>query len=182
MQPRRVLVIEDDDAVRLALEVFLSSEDGIGEVETAADGSSGVEAARRLEPDVIVTDSSMPGVSGGDLGRALRDSCPAATIVSFSGLLQDAPWADHRIQKGGPETFDQLAQAVAGATPRPAPVAPARPRDRLAHDLRNVLTPVGGYASLLESGVDQMDAEQVREIAQRMLAAVDRALGMIDSL
>ena len=181
MGERRVLVIEDDPAVRLALEVFLSAEDGVAEVFTAEDGDRGIEGARRLNPDVIVTDSSMPGVAGSELGRSLRDSCPAATIISFSGLIQDAPWADHRIQKGGAETFDELARAVAGA-PLPADPPKTEAGRKHMHDIRNALTPIAGYASLLESGAEDMSPEQVREVARRMTDAVERTIGLLDTL
>src|SRR5687768_3601268 len=115
MKPRRVLVIEDDPAVRLALEVFLSAESAVGEVTTAPDGDTGLASAQDFQPHVIVTDSTMPGTSGDKLGRSLRSVCPEATIISFSGLLNEARWADHRIQKGGPDTFDALARAVTSA-------------------------------------------------------------------
>lgn len=181
MGERRVLVIEDDPAVRLALEVFLAAEDGVAEVVTAEDGNRGIDGARRMRPDVIVTDSSMPGVSGAELGRSLRESCPSATIISFSGLIQDAPWADHRIQKGGPDTFDELARAVAGS-PVQKPDGPTEQvHRRNVHDLRNALTPIAGYASLLESGLDEMDPQQVRDLAQRMIEAVERANRMLDT-
>ena len=181
MADRRVLVIEDDAAVRLALEVFLTAEEGVAEVATAPDGDTGVHTARSLRPDVIVTDSTMPGMSGEELGRALRTSCPEATIISFSGLMRDAAWADHRIQKGGPDTFDELARAVSGA-----PVVAETPlktttREEL-HDLRNLLTPVTGYASLLQGGAENMPPGQVRELAERILESVDRVNRMLDSL
>ena len=184
-----MLVIEDDPAVRLALEVFLAAEVGVGEVTTAADGDEGVAAAQSIAPDVIVTDSTMPGVSGDGLGRSLRASCPDATIISFSGLTKEAPWADHRIQKGGPDTFDALARAVSGAptsTPSTMPVetasdAQVKQRKKI-HDLRNLLTPVAGYASLLETSAEQMDPEQVRDIAERMIQAVDRVNQLLDKL
>lgn len=181
MDPRRVLVIEDDPAVRLALEVFLSAEPGVGEVTTAADGDQGVQAAADFSPNVIVTDSTMPGKSGDELGRSLRALCPSATIISFSGILNTAPWADHRIQKGGPDTFDALAGAVTGGERVDAsdatiemPSGEDAERRRKLHDLRNCLTPLTGYASLLESGADDLQADQVRDIARRMNQAIDR--------
>ena len=190
MEPRRVLVIEDDPAVRLALEVFLSAESAVSEVSTAADGDSGLSSARDFRPHVIVTDSTMPGTSGDKLGRSLRSTCPDATIISFSGLLNEASWADHRIQKGGPDTFDALAQAVTNAPTvreRVHQEAAALPhsmseRQSKIHDLRNGLTPLAGYASLLEAEADTMEAAQVREIAERMRSAIDRMIGMLNEL
>lgn len=181
MTERRVLVIEDDAAVRLALEVFLAAEDGISEVATAEDGDRGIESALHLRPDVIVTDSSMPGMAGEGLGRSLRESCPTATIISFSGLARDASWADHRIQKGGPDTFDELARAVAGAPAQQRDVAAEVEHRKNVHDLRNALTPIAGYASLLESEVERLGPEQLRDIAERMIIAVERANKMLDA-
>lgn len=60
--PAKVLIVEDEPAVSLALRDTLLQE-GF-EVETAGDGAKGLEAALAHHPDVIITDLKMPGMDG----------------------------------------------------------------------------------------------------------------------
>jgi DNA-binding NarL/FixJ family response regulator len=53
-------------------------------VGTAREGPSALEAARNLEPDVIVLDISMPGMSGFELAARLRAAGSTAAIVFLS--------------------------------------------------------------------------------------------------
>jgi DNA-binding NarL/FixJ family response regulator len=50
-------------------------------VGSVSDGQSLLDAARRLKPDVIVTDITMPILSGIEASRLLRDSGSAAKII-----------------------------------------------------------------------------------------------------
>lgn len=66
----RILVVEDDpdqyDALAFALDAAGYA------VEHARDGSEALAVMRRFQPDVVVTDLVMPGMSGEDLVRAIR--------------------------------------------------------------------------------------------------------------
>lgn len=66
----RVLVVEDDAAVRRMLERSLGAE-GF-EVTAAPDGGAALAAAEAKAPDLVVLDVSMPGLSGFDVCRRLR--------------------------------------------------------------------------------------------------------------
>jgi DNA-binding response OmpR family regulator len=83
-----VLVIDDDPVILKLLEVNFEME-GF-EVVTAADGVAGLEAAKDVRPDVIVTDIMMPRLSGIELVRMLRaDEVTAAIpIVLLSAKAQ----------------------------------------------------------------------------------------------
>jgi len=77
-----VLVVEDDASVRGLVQVVL--EDEGFEVHEAADGRSGLELARRLDPAVVVLDVMMPGLGGPEVIARLRRedrSLPFAILV-----------------------------------------------------------------------------------------------------
>ena len=59
----RVLLVEDHTIVRQGLRRLLE-EKGVEVVGEAEDGRKGLEAARNLEPDVVVMDISMPRLGG----------------------------------------------------------------------------------------------------------------------
>jgi CheY-like chemotaxis protein len=85
----RVLVIEDNvdaaDSVRMLLELFGH------EVTLAHSGTEGVEAARRLRPDLILCDIGLPGMSGFEVARTLRQDERLARVklVAVSGYGQE---------------------------------------------------------------------------------------------
>jgi DNA-binding response OmpR family regulator len=65
----RVLIIDDEAPIRLLCRVNLEAE-GM-EVSEAADGASGIEIARREQPDVILLDVMMPRLDGWEVADAL---------------------------------------------------------------------------------------------------------------
>ena len=89
---RHVLVIEDNvdarEMLRMALEL-----DG-HRVETAADGTSGVEVALRTTPDLVLIDIGLPGLDGYAVARRLREALGhRVTLVALTGYGQTE---DHR--------------------------------------------------------------------------------------
>jgi two-component system response regulator MprA len=66
----RLLIVEDDAAVRRMLERSLGAE-GF-EIAGAADGGTALALAERTAPDLVVLDVSMPGLSGFEVCRRLR--------------------------------------------------------------------------------------------------------------
>ena len=66
----RILIVEDDEGIRDTLKFHLSSA-GFQVLE-AADGTTGLRAARTGKPDLILLDLMLPGMGGLELCRALR--------------------------------------------------------------------------------------------------------------
>jgi DNA-binding NarL/FixJ family response regulator len=78
----RVLVVDDQDLVRVGLRTLLDSEDGMEFAGEAADGLAAVALARELRPDVVLMDIRMPGVDGIEATRRIvADPALAATRV-----------------------------------------------------------------------------------------------------
>jgi DNA-binding response OmpR family regulator len=67
----RVLVVDDEAPIRLLCRVNLEAEKM--EVLEAADGESGLEAARVEKPDVVLLDVMMPGMDGWEVAERLLD-------------------------------------------------------------------------------------------------------------
>jgi DNA-binding NarL/FixJ family response regulator len=60
----RVLIVDDQELVRLGLRTLIENEDGMSCAGEAADGLAAVAAAQRERPDVILMDIRMPGIDG----------------------------------------------------------------------------------------------------------------------
>ena len=80
----RVLVVEDDDALRRVIERMLA--DNGFDVSEARDGRDALDhVARAGMPDVLVTDVMMPELSGPVLAARLREQAPELPVVFMSG-------------------------------------------------------------------------------------------------
>jgi DNA-binding NarL/FixJ family response regulator len=82
--PLRVLLVEDNDVFRQALELLLALQPGIEVVGAVADGTSVVGACRDLSPDVVVMDFRLPGMDGVEATRAVREAFPAIAVVCLT--------------------------------------------------------------------------------------------------
>jgi DNA-binding response OmpR family regulator len=85
----RVLVVEDNADIAVGLRNNLEIEGY--EVEVAADGRTGLEAARARRPDLVILDLMLPGLDGFRVLKSLRDSesCPPVLILTARGEEAD---------------------------------------------------------------------------------------------
>jgi two-component system response regulator NreC len=75
----RVLLVDDNQAILARVETVLSSACVV--VGTTTDGTTAVSAALELEPDVVVLDISLPGISGFEVAARLRTEGSSAAVV-----------------------------------------------------------------------------------------------------
>ncbi len=128
----RVLLAEDQAMVRGALSALLSLESDIEVLGAAADGESAWREVQRLQPDVLVTDIEMPGLTGLELAQRIqRHGLPIKVVIvttfarpgflrraldaGVAGyLLKDAPAENlaealRKVHRGGRSIDPQLA-------------------------------------------------------------------------
>ena len=77
----RVLLVDDQQLVRIGFRMILADEEGIEVVGEAADGREAVASAARLRPDVVVMDIRMPVMDGVEATRLLGASGPDAPRI-----------------------------------------------------------------------------------------------------
>jgi DNA-binding NarL/FixJ family response regulator len=82
--PVRVLVIEDNDVFRRALEVLLALDAGIEIAGSEPDGTDVVDRCRELAPDVALVDYRLPGLDGVQVTRLVRAHCPGVAVVALT--------------------------------------------------------------------------------------------------
>lgn len=80
----RVLVVDDHPTARGAVVEMVASTAGLVLVGTAADGREGVALAERVDPDIVLMDVTMPGMSGIVATRALLEARPGTRVLVFS--------------------------------------------------------------------------------------------------
>jgi DNA-binding NarL/FixJ family response regulator len=86
----RVVVADDQTAVREGLALLLDLLDDVSVVGTAADGAEAVEVAGRERADVVLMDLRMPGCDGVEATARLRAEQPGTRVVVLTTYAEDA--------------------------------------------------------------------------------------------
>ena len=114
-----ILVVDDDPEIVAMLSTRLSKRGY--RVETASDGTRALELAKKQHPDLVLLDVMMPGKSGWEVARALKQdpTTQSIKIVMLSAIGEKtneitAPiyGADAHVDK--PFEFDKLERVIAG--------------------------------------------------------------------
>ncbi len=109
-QPKRILLVEDDDALANTYLVRLQAE-GF-DIRRVANGEEALAAAREYKPNLVVLDAMMPKVSGFDVLDILRNTPETANlkIVMLTALSQDSD--KQRAQGLGVDDYMVKSQVV----------------------------------------------------------------------
>jgi DNA-binding NtrC family response regulator len=81
--PLRILIMDDEELIRLVLEESLRAE-GCA-VTAVADGRTGLDALQTSSFDCVITDLRMPGVTGWEVLRWVRDHQPDLDVIVLTG-------------------------------------------------------------------------------------------------
>src|SRR6478672_11624614 len=84
-RPIRVLIADDHLLFTEALEAILSGDERIEVAGRARDGGEAVELARKLAPDIVLMDVSMPVLDGIEATREIRAAGSNAAILMLTG-------------------------------------------------------------------------------------------------
>jgi DNA-binding NarL/FixJ family response regulator len=99
----RLLIVEDQPAVRKGLKMRLSAEADLCVVGEAEDGMAVLELAKMISPDVVLLDVEMPHLDGIKTAKALHAMCPHVGIIMLS--IHDDALTRARAQGAGAAAF-----------------------------------------------------------------------------
>jgi DNA-binding NarL/FixJ family response regulator len=180
----RIVIADDHQLFRDGLRSLLEAR-GLEVVGEARDGREAVEQARRLNPDVVLMDLSMPNVNGLAATRLISAELPSVKVVILTASEDDADLFEaiksgaqgylfknvesdeffrllEGVARGDPALTPGLARKLLGEFAKPAPPAqasPAEPPVVLTDREREVL-------DLLVQGVTSN-----RELAERLVVS-----------
>ena len=87
--PVRVMLVEDNDVFREALELMLGMREEVEVVASVGDGAAAVEAALEHRPDVVLIDYRMPGLDGVEATTLLLAQLPDLRVVALTASADD---------------------------------------------------------------------------------------------
>src|ERR671936_1844476 len=140
----RILIVDDHPLTREALSSLLDRS-GFAVAGEAADGEEAIELARRLQPELVLLDLSMPGMDGLQALPRLREAAPGCEVVVLTAS----------------GTEDNLLAAIRGGAA--GYLLKSEPPERIVEYLRGVAQ---GEAAL-SGAVARRLLEQVRETGGR---------------
>lgn len=161
----RVMLVDDHEIVRQGLRSLLETEDDIEVVAEADDALSAVSLASAHQPDVIVMDVRMPGGSGVEACRAIRNERPDAQVIMLTSFSDDEA------------LFNSIMAGAAGFVLKQI----------RGNDLLDAIRTVGSGKSLLDPEVTERVLERLRKAKfdekdpklARLSPQEERILGLI---
>ena len=147
--PVRVLLVDDHAVVRQGLRLFLGLDPSLDIVGEASNGAEAVEAAIRLQPDVVLMDLLMPVMDGIAATAEIRRCCPGTEVIALTSTLEEskvngavaAGATSYLLKDASSDLLNEAIHAAARGEVRLHPQAARRlVRDFRAPDMREHLT------------------------------------------
>lgn len=176
----RILIADDQEEIRHGFRMMLDAQPDLEVIADAADGSTALELARSLRPDVVLADIRMPRLDGLELTRRLAgpgvaDPIPVVVVTTFdldeyvhTALRNGA--CGFLLKRAGPAL---LAEAVRAAVAGDALISPSV-TVRLLRHMQTTKTPASASH---EEVLTERELEVARLVAQgRTNAEIGRVL------
>ena len=124
MPPVRILLVEDNEVFRDALELLLGMRSDVQIVAAVGDGAAAVEAAKEHRPDVVLMDYRMPGLDGIQATALVLEQVPGVAVVALTASA-DAAEREALVEAGAVACLmkDQALEEIVAAILQAAAVA-----------------------------------------------------------
>jgi NarL family two-component system response regulator LiaR len=147
----RVLLVDDHAVVRSGLGAFLMAFDDLELIAEAGSGEEAVALCNRFHPDVVLMDLKMPGISGAEATRRIREHWPAIQVVALTSF-KEKELVEGAMEAGAigyllkNVSADRLAEAIRAAHSGEPTLAPeaaqaliqaTRQKPKIGFDLTN---------------------------------------------
>lgn len=138
----RVVLVDDQEMIRVGMRMVLESQPGIEIVGEADDGDTALDLLTRVEADVVLMDVRMPRMSGVEATRRLRDRPDAPNVLILTTFDLDE-YAYDALRAGASgfllkdTPVEEVASAIHHVHAGDAVVAPSTTRRLLDHFTRS---------------------------------------------
>jgi DNA-binding NarL/FixJ family response regulator len=117
MPPIKILIADDHEILREGIRKMIEKEPDMEVVGEAEDGRSAVKLARKLVPDIVLMDITMPDLNGMDATRKIVSETPGVKVLALS-MHQDRKYVTGMLEAGATGylikgcKFEELATAI----------------------------------------------------------------------
>jgi DNA-binding NarL/FixJ family response regulator len=117
----KVLIVDDQEVIREAFGMLLSSDETVDLVGVLGDGDSAIQMVPVLKPDVVIMDVKMPGLNGIAAAQQIRETHPDVGIILLSAyddseyireFLKNDPRGKAYLLKHTLGTMDELIRTI----------------------------------------------------------------------
>jgi len=162
--PCRLVLVDDHPILRAGLKVLLDSQPGLNVVAEAGTGAAAIEFIEGLNPDLVVMDVSLTGMSGAETTRQIKSSWPHLPILALS--VHESPGFVRMMLDAGVDGYalkraacDELVRAVRTVAAGGTYVDPS---------IAGHLMRLNGAPGKAVTNLSEREAEVVRLLAQGM--------------
>ncbi len=194
-EPPKILVVDDEEAIRDSCRQALSK-DGY-RVESAENGQSGLQKIKESQPDLVLFDLKMPGMSGMELleeiGR-INANIISIVITGYATIESAVEAMKRNAYDFLPKPFspDQLRIVIERGLERRRLTAESERLRRekemmqenfvtlVSHQLRSPLTSVKQYFGVINEGFAGEVTDKQKELIEKAAGKIDRLLELIN--
>jgi two-component system response regulator NreC len=139
----KILVVDDHAIVREGVRMILTKETDLEVVGEAADGQEALDLTKRLQPQVVVMDISMPGMGGIEATQTIRETFPTVQVLALT-MHEDETYVFQLLRAGAAgyvlkrAAAQDLVQAVRAAAKGEAFLYPSVARKVVEDYLKRV--------------------------------------------
>ncbi len=165
----KILLCDDQAVIRDGMEMLLQLEKDFQVVGSAQDGFEAVELAAKKQPDLILMDLKMPGMTGIEAPREIRKKYPEMTILVLT-TYDDDEWVFDAIRAGASGYLlkdtprQKIVEAIRGTMDGKSFVDPAVAGKLLNQVANNQTQP----ASILKDKLTERELDVLRLLAKGM--------------
>ena len=163
----KVLICDDQAIIRDGLEMLLKLEKDIEVIGQAQDGAEAVELVAKLQPELVLMDLKMPGMTGIEATRQIRDKYPHIKVLVLT-TYDDDEWVFDAIRAGATGYLlkdtprEEVIKAIRGTMAGKSFVDPAVAGKLLTRVAGKATQP----ASLLTDKLTERETDVLRLIAR----------------
>ncbi len=84
---KKILLVEDNEGDQLLIKEALSETDLHYELVVTSSGEEGVAKAALLKPDIVITDTNLPGMDGFKTCRKIKEALNDVKVIIYTGVV-----------------------------------------------------------------------------------------------
>src|SRR5512143_4234895 len=166
----KIMLVDDHEIVRAGLRMLLSSHTDIEIIGEAENGQQALQLCQKNPPDVVIMDITMPGLSGLEVTRQIKQQCPNTAVLALT------------IHEGEQYFFEMLNAGASGYVPKRAAPTDLVNAIRAVYSGEVYLHPsvakalVNDYIKRVQAGYDSASYDGLSQREQEVLKLIAEGL------